>query len=59
MFLRKNKGNGDKQHLQDDIYKLTKESKKWLMLFYLEKCKCLHAGHGNTGVNYAMGGISA
>ena len=26
------------------------------MLFNVEKCKCLHAGHGNTGVNYEMGG---
>ena len=21
-----------------------------------QKCKCLHAGHGNTGMNYEMGG---
>ena len=27
------------------------------MLFNVEKCKCLHAGHVNTGVNYEMGGI--
>ena len=26
------------------------------MLFNFQKCKCLHAGHGNTGVNYEMGG---
>ena len=26
------------------------------MLFYFDKCKCLHAGRGNTGVNYEMGG---
>ena len=28
------------------------------MLFNFEKCKCLHAGHGNTRVNsyYEMGG---
>ena len=26
------------------------------MLFNFKKCKCLHAGHGNTGVNYEMGG---
>ena len=26
------------------------------MLFNFRKCKCLHAGHGNTGVNYEMGG---
>ena len=24
--------------------------------FNFQKCKCLHAGHGNTGVNYEMGG---
>ena len=42
--------------MQDDIYKLIKWSEKWQMLFNFEKCKCLHAGHGNTGVNYALGG---
>ena len=26
------------------------------MLFNFEKCKCLHAGRGNTGVNYEMRG---
>ena len=26
------------------------------MLFNFPKCKCLHTGHGNTGVNYEMGG---
>ena len=26
------------------------------MLFNFQNCKCLHPGHGNTGVNYAMGG---
>ena len=25
------------------------------MLFNFEKCKCLHTGHGNLGVNYKMG----
>ena len=48
--------NGDKQPLQDDIDKLIKWSEKWQMLFNFQKCKCLHAGHGNTGVNYEMGG---
>ena len=28
----------------------------WQMLFNFEKCKCLHGGHENTGVNYEMGG---
>ena len=26
------------------------------MLFKFGKCKCLHTGSGNTGVNYEMGG---
>ena len=26
------------------------------MLFNFGKCKCLHAGPGNTGMNYEMGG---
>ena len=26
------------------------------MLFNFEKCKCLHTGPGNTGMNYEMGG---
>ena len=56
-LFRKNKGNGDKQ-LQDDIDTLIKWSEKWQMLFNFEKCKCLHAGHGNTGVNYAIEGTS-
>ena len=55
-LFRKIKGNGDKQQLQDDIDRLIKWSEKWQMLFNFQKCKCLHAGHGNTGVNYEMGG---
>ena len=26
------------------------------MLFNFGKCKCLHTGSGNTGMNYEMGG---
>ena len=51
-LFRKIKGNGDKQQLQDDIDKLIKWSENWQMFFNFEKCKCLHAGHGNTGANY-------
>ena len=29
---------------------------KWQMLFNVGKCKCLHTGPGNTGMNYEMGG---
>ena len=47
---------GDKHNLQDDIDKLVKWSNKWQMLFNFGKCKCLHTGSINTGMNYDMGG---
>ena len=55
-LFRKTKEIGDKQKLQDDIDKLVKWSEKWQMLFNLGKCRCLHTGPGNTGMNYEMGG---
>ena len=42
--------------MQDDIDKLGRWSEKWQMLFNVAKCKCLHTGPGNTGMNYEMGG---
>ena len=54
--FRKTKEIGDKQKLQDDIDKLVKWSEKWQVLFNFGKCKCLHTGPGNTGMNYEMGG---
>ena len=56
-LFTKTKEIGDKQKLQDDIDKLVKWSEKWQMLFNFWKCKCLHAGPGNTGMNYEMGGV--
>ena len=55
-LFRKTKEIGDKQKLQDDIDKLVSWSEKWQMLFNFGKCKCLHTGPGNTGMNYEMGG---
>ena len=55
-LLRETKEIGDKQNLQDDIYKLVRWSDKWQMLLNFGKCKCLHKGPGNTGINYEMGG---
>ena len=55
-LFRKVKEFGDKQNLQDYIDKLVKWSEKWQMLFNFGKCKCLHTGSGNTGMNYEMGG---
>ena len=54
-LFRKTKGIGDKQKLQDDIYKLVRWSEKLQMLFNFGKCKCLQTGPGNTGINYEMG----
>ena len=55
-LFRKTKDIGDKQKLQDDINKLFRWSEKWQMLFNVGKCKCLHTGPGNSGMNYEMGG---
>ena len=56
-LFRKNKEIGDKQRLlQDDIDKLVSWSDKCQMLFNFRKCKCLHTGPGNTGMNYEIGG---
>ena len=54
-LFRKVNTDGDKQHLQNDIYILEKWSEKWQMLFNFGKCKCLHTGHGNLNVNYKIG----
>ena len=55
-LFRKVKEIGDKQNVQDDIDKLVKWSNKLQMLFNFGKCKCLHTGSINTGMNYDMGG---
>ena len=55
-LFRQTKDIGDKQNLQDDIDKLFRWSEKWQMLFNFGKCKYLHMGPGNTGMNYEMGG---
>ncbi len=55
-LFTKTKEIGDKQNLQDDIDKLVTWSEKWQMLFNCGKCKCLHTGPGNTGMNFDMGG---
>ena len=55
-LFRKTKEIGDKQNVQDDIDKLVKWSEKWQMLINFGKCKCLHTGPGNTGMNNEMRG---
>ena len=53
-MLRRVNNDGDKQHLQNDLDRLVKWSKKWQM-FNFGKCKCLHTEHGHLDVNYKMG----
>ena len=53
--FRKIKSDEDRQHLQDDLNKLTEWSEKWQMLFNYGKCKCLHTEHGNEDAQYTMG----
>ena len=55
-LFRKTKEFGGKTNLQDDIDKLVRWFEKWQMLIHFGKCKCLHTGLGNTGMNYEMGG---
>ena len=50
------KSYADRQHLQDDLNKLTEWSEKCQILFNFGKCKCLHTGHGNKDAQYTMGG---
>ena len=40
--FRKIKSDADRQHLQNDLTKLTEWSEKWQMPFNFGKCKCLH-----------------
>ena len=55
-LFRKTKEIGDKHKLQDDIDKLVKWSEKLQMLFSFGKCKFLHTGPENTGMNYEIAG---
>ena len=53
--FRKNIGNGDKQLLQDNIDTSIMWSEQWhMLLLNLEKCKCIHAGHRNTGHDFML-----
>ena len=54
--FRKIISDTDRQHLQDDLNKLTEWSEKWQMLFNFGKFKFLHTGHGNEDAHFTMGG---
>ena len=52
--FRKINSDTHRQHIQDDLNKLTEWSEKWQILFNFGKCKCLHTD-GNEDVEYTMG----
>ena len=54
-LFRKTKVIGDYFFLHDYIDKLVRWSEKWQMLFNFGKCKCLHTGPGNAGMDYELG----
>ena len=55
-LFRTTKEIGDKQKLQNCIDTLVRWSDNLQMLFNFRKCKYLHTGPGNTGMDYEMGG---
>ena len=46
----------DREELQKDLDKLQKWSETWLLRFNASKCKRMHMGHSNDGLNYHLGG---
>ena len=55
-LLRKVGTQDDGEELQKDIHKMYKWSEDWKMMFNIDKCKCLHIGHGNNRTSYQLGG---
>ena len=53
--FRQIKSDAERQHLQDDLNKLTEWSETWQMLFNFGKFNCLNTGHGNEDAQYTMG----
>jgi ribonuclease P/MRP protein subunit RPP40 len=47
----------DIANLRNDLEKLMRWSKEWLMLFNVEKCKVMHIGFGNGRARNIMDGV--
>ena len=50
------KSPDDCEELQKDLHRMYKWSEDWQMMFNIDKCKCLHLGHGNSRTTYQLGG---
>ena len=55
-LLRKVGTQDDCEELQKDLHRMYKWSEDWQMMFNIDKCKCLHIGHGNSRTTYQLGG---
>ena len=44
----------DFETIQNDLNKLCQWTRKWLMIFYVEKCKVMHLGKNNPRFEYEM-----
>ena len=53
-LLRKVGTQDDCEELQNDLHKMYKWSEDWQMVFNIDKCKCLHIGHGNSRTSYKL-----
>ena len=57
-LLRKVGTQDDCEELQKNLYTMYKWSEDWHMMFNIDKCKCLHIGHGNNRTSYKLGGTA-
>ena len=55
-LLRKVGTQDDCEELQKDLHRMYKWSEDWQIMFNIDKCNCLHIGHGNSRTTYQLGG---
>ena len=55
-LLRKVGTLDDCEELQKNLHRMYTWSEDWQMIFIIDKCKCLHIGHGNSHTTYQLGG---
>jgi hypothetical protein len=50
--------DGERNLLREDLQRLEKWSKDWLMPFNVEKCQIMHMGFDNAKEEYKMDGVT-
>jgi len=56
-IYNKFRSDEDIANLQSDLCNLVSWSKKWQMLFNVDKCKVMHIGYDNMKTEYLMDGV--